>query len=58
MRTFRGGYAVSADVTRGENIRTEEEGVGLSRFCRVNVKSNFTNDIRRAFVSCINTLYN
>jgi len=58
MRPFRGGYTVSDDVTRGENIRTKEEVVDLSRFFMVNLKSNFTNDIRCAFVSCINTLYN
>jgi len=58
MRPCRGGYTVSADVTREEDIRTKEEVVDVSRFCMVNLKSNFTNDIRCAFVSCINTLYN
>jgi len=58
MRPFSGGYTVSADVTRGENFRNKEGVVDLSRFCMVNLKSNFTNDTRCAFVSCISTLYN
>ena len=49
---------MSAVVTCGKNIRTKYEVVGLSRFCMVNLKSNFTNDTRCPFVSWINTLYN